>query len=89
MMETLYSNQDLAETVVYNGVEVRALVTRGEREVGQGNISAVTNGTWLVIAKSAVPNPAEGDEVVFADGSVMVIDGFESKNGRDWDMGAI
>ncbi|EFC90379.1 hypothetical protein L2W58_00155 [Dethiosulfovibrio sp. F2B] len=72
-VEALFKG-DWADTVVYNGSEIRAIIRKGRTGTdgtGFGSDGSSTEGT-LRIRLSDV-DPCEGDEVVEADGKVWSV----------------
>ncbi|MDK9720395.1 MAG: hypothetical protein OEL53_04335 [Rhodospirillales bacterium] len=79
-IDDLFADPNIAQTVLYrtggigDGVAVRAIARRPDREVGFGDIAVHTCTALFEVRVSEVPNPASGDSITL-DGETFIVQG--------------
>jgi len=79
-IDDLFANPDIAQTVLYrpggmgDGIPVRAVARRPDREVAFGDIALHTSTALFEVRVAEVPNPTEGDSITL-DGETFVVQG--------------
>ncbi|CAA6605803.1 conserved hypothetical protein [Rhodospirillaceae bacterium LM-1] len=79
-IDDLFANPDIARTVLYrssgvgDGVAVRVIARRPDREVAFGDIAVQTSTALFEVRVAEVANPAEGDSITL-DGETFIVQG--------------
>ena len=85
-LSVIFNINELADTIIYNGSSIQALIGYGECYDDQSNVNAVKAN--IAVKLSDVPSPAYDDTVVIAGVTWRVLN-IEKGNGYVWDLNLI